>query len=93
MLHFIGFIFIIVLAILLIGLSLIAGFISRLFGGSKHGSGWRVYTTGRQSNAGSGQSAQSSSAGKLHEPDGGNKRKKVFSDDEGEYVDFEEVKD
>lgn len=41
MLHFIGFIFILVLAILLIGLSLIAGFISRLFGGSKHGSGWR----------------------------------------------------
>lgn len=93
MLHFIGFIFILILAVLLIGLSLIAGFISRLFGGSKHGSGWRVYTTGRQSNVGNGQSAQSSSTGKLHEPDSGNKRKKVFSDDEGEYVDFEEVKD
>lgn len=93
MLHFIGFIFIIIIAVLLIGLSLLASIITRLFGGKRGGgSSWRVYTSGRRPDNGNGRSAQSSS-GRLDEQEASGKRKKIFSDDEGEYVDFEEVKD
>ena len=59
MFHFLGFIFIIIIAVLFIGLALIGSFLRGIFGAGNRRTGQKGY----------------------------------HSKDEGEYVDFEEVKD
>lgn len=103
MFHILGFIFIIIIAILIIGLSIIGTVIRSVF---KMG-GQRPNNNTYQGNNGNGQprqgysfnggqrSATSTSndgvtpeEGELHI-----NRKKIFTKDEGEYVDFEEIKE
>ena len=80
MFHFLGFLFIILIAILFIGLSIIGTVIRSVFGLG----GRRSSNTYRNEN-GNYQSGKTSPHS--------NPRKKLFSQDEGEYVEFEEIKD
>lgn len=97
MLHFLGFIFIIIIAVLLIGLSIIGSVIQNIFklrrqrtdSGSYRNTGGYSYNTRQQSQT-------SSQEEEITNPEEGEirpKRKKLFSKDEGEYVDFEEIKE
>lgn len=85
--HVLGFFFIILIAILLIGLSIIGTVIRSLFGignrrtGNSHSSD-KAHTS-------NGPSASATGAGTYQRP----KRRKLFTQDDGEYVDFEEVKE
>lgn len=87
MFHFLGFLFIIIIAILLIGLSVIGTIVRSIFGlGKRHTS---TYGTDRQPfNTSPKDETAEAEEGEIHI-----KRKKLFSKDEGEYVDFEEVKE
>ncbi|MCD8181976.1 MAG: DUF4834 family protein [Bacteroides sp.] len=88
MFHILGFLFVIIIAILLIGLSIIGTVIRSIFGlGGRRSSG--TYQT-RSEN----QQTNSSQNKTDPETDGTpSKHKKLFSEDEGEYVDYEEIKD
>ncbi len=81
MLHLIGFLFIFALAILLAGAGLIAGLVRSLFGFVRgKGYGHRPFPHSG-SNRGSGSEERGKHSG----------RRKIFTKDDGEYVDFEEV--
>lgn len=86
MFHILGFIFFLVLIVLVFGLIIVLKIVGtvrrvgrRMKGTDKSSSPDYAYTGQQQS-----EDASSSAA---------SARKKVFSDDEGEYVDFEEIKD
>ena len=102
MLHVLGFFFIIIIAILLIGLSIIGTVIRSIFGLGRHRSsstyrndnedyqsGRKYSFNGRQQ---SGPIANEEPQTRANATSTHNKRKKLFSQDEGEYVDFEELK-
>lgn len=80
MFHFIGFILIVLLIILIIGLGLIASFLRSLFGLSKR--------TSRNQQSTSSQRTWNSVKEEEHHS---MNKKKIFSKDEGEYVDYEEI--
>lgn len=83
-----GFFFFIILIILIIGFSLISGVLKLLFGSRRRGETNRQQQENhRQAQGRTGRHSQTTSR-----PSSPN-RKKIFGDDEGEYVDFEEVKD
>lgn len=90
MFHILGFLFIIIIAILLIGLSIIGTVIRSIFGlGGRRTSSSRGYSyneNGQPSNYTSNEAEPEE--GEIHP-----KHKKLFSKDEGEYVDFEEIKE
>lgn len=99
MLHFFGILFFIIIAILIIGLSIIGTVIRGFFslGGRRTSSGpfrrpeGHSYANPQQSAGSSSQQGEGGitpEEGEIHP-----KRKKLFSEDEGEYVDFEEVKE
>lgn len=97
MFHFLGFLFIIIIAVLLIGLSIIGSVIQSIFklGRPRANSGTHQYTGGYSYNNQQ-QSRTSSQEEEITNPEEGEirpKRKKLFSKDEGEYVDFEEIKE
>lgn len=86
MFHILGFLFILILAILVIGLSIIANLVQSLFGRRRNPYTRQSYGTSSHAGADmrmedAASSSSSSSSGK----------KKLFAPDEGEYVDFEEV--
>lgn len=105
MFHFLGFLFVIIVFVLVIGLSLIGTLLRSIFGIG----GRRTYSDTYQPGNGNAQSSKGYSfAGNRQEEaasqTGGNetssyrndirkKRKKVFDKDDGEYVDFEEIKE
>lgn len=105
MFHILGFLFIIIVVILVIGLSIIGTVLRTVFGLGKHRSSSGTYQNGGgsyQSGGGysfSGSNQQQNTASQAHEEaaSSGNdihrKHKKLFSKDEGEYVDFEEIKE
>lgn len=74
-----GFIFFIIVAVFVIGFSVIANILRALFGQPKR-------TTS------SSQKANPAGSEKKKETSAPQKRKKVFDKDEGEYVDYEEIK-
>lgn len=87
MFGFLGFILIFILFIVLFVVALLGNFVRAIFGlgrrAPKHFNGESTASSDTTSNYTSGQSTTSSaSSGK----------KKIFSEDEGEYVEFEEVK-
>lgn len=91
MFHILGFIFILIIAVLFIGLSIIGVIVGKVFslGNGRRSSQNRPnnsYTSPHQANGNTGKAA----AEEIETP---SKRKKVFTDDMGEYVDFEEIKD
>jgi mannose/fructose/N-acetylgalactosamine-specific phosphotransferase system component IIC len=76
MFHLLGFLFILLLVVLLMGVGIISSFIRALFGwGRKTGGG-----TQQQ------QSARTTSGSRR-------RKKKIFTPDDGEYVEFEEIKE
>ena len=101
MFHFLGLLFIIIIAILLIGFSIIGTVIRSIFGlgGRRSSNTYRNdngnYQSGRdytfndrqQSGAASGEEPR------VREKTSHTRHKKLFSKDEGEYVDFEEIKE
>lgn len=80
MFHILGFTFIFLLVILIIGLGLIASFVRNICGLKKQSS--------RYQQANSSQKACHSTQEEAYQHAN---KKKIFSKDEGEYVDFEEV--
>lgn len=80
MFHILGFLFIIILAVLIIGLSIIGSVVRGIF---RLGNGVRRTSDSTPNN----HTAQP------EEPEIRPKRKKIFTEDEGEYVEFEEVKE
>ena len=98
MFHFLGFLFIIIIAILFIGLSIIGTVIRSIFGlGSHRSSGQNKngnYQPGGYSYNDNRQPSDSSQEKATAENEANQSgHKKLFSKDEGEYVDFEEIKE
>ncbi len=98
MFHFLGFILLLVLAVLLVGFVIVVAFVRRLFGMGKGKKQTTTYyyttrnsrndsTNTRRGNA-SGDDTVAVEEGELHI-----NRKKIFGKDEGEYVSYEEVKE
>lgn len=90
MLHFFGFLILIVIAVIIIGLTLVGSVLRALFGFGKRStpnaqssSNGRKYYRASETNKEEEMSTESDSA----------KHKKLFTDEEGEYVDFEEIKE
>lgn len=81
---FLGFVFFIVLIIIFFGLTVISRVLGVLFGFGRRNSSAR--------SASSNNTSDSAYNNKKRNADSTPKRKKLFDDDEGEYVDFEEVK-
>lgn len=97
MFHFFGFLFVIIVAVLVIGLSIIGSVLRTIFGGGeKHRPSSGSQHSGRGYSY-SGNRQQTSSArpegDTPREEDAPRKHRKLFSKDEGEYVDFEEIKE
>lgn len=85
MFAFLGFVFFLVLVVIIFGLTIINKILGVLFGlGRRKTSTRTTSSTNRAS-----QSAQNRNGNAQDTPN----HKKVFADDEGEYVDFEEIKD
>ncbi|MCD7940479.1 MAG: DUF4834 family protein [Bacteroides intestinalis] len=98
MFHILGFLFVIIVVILVIGLSIIGTVLRTIFGlGGKHRSSSGSYQSGQGYSYSGGQQQNSSSQTDEGTTSEGNdihrKHKKLFSKDEGEYVDFEEIKE
>lgn len=104
MFHILGFLFIIIVVILVIGLSIIGTVLRSIFGLGKRRTSSGSYQNGRgsyQSGGGysfSGDQQQTASSqaneGTTSSEDVVHrKHKKLFTKDEGEYVDFEEIKE
>lgn len=79
-----GFLLIIIVIVLVIGFSIITGILRLLFGFGRK----RNYQGGTRSDKTTYQNKEDDTNHNNQTP-----RKKIFSPDEGEYVDFEEVKD
>lgn len=99
MFHILGFLFITIIAVLLIGLSIIGTVIRNIFGLGRHrtSSDSGPYQKGNGNCQSGGYSyndnRQSSEKAQPEESKIRPRHKKLFSKDEGEYVDFEEIKD
>ena len=101
MFHFLGFIFFFILIILLIGFVILWRIVNTFLGiGKRMSGGTNPHTQGQQrttyqrtnyqQNENSADSSRSQSSASSSST---NEKKKVFGDDEGEYVDFEEIKE
>lgn len=100
MFHFLGFILLLVLAVLLVGFVIVVAFVRRLFGMGKGRKQTTTYyyttnnsrngsaTNTRRGNASADDDTVAVEEGELHI-----NRKKIFGKDEGEYVSYEEVKE
>ncbi len=84
---FLGFILILIIFIIFIVLAFLGNIVRSIFGlgrrAPKHFYGDKTSSTHTENNHSTFQSTTSTSP---------NEKKKIFSDDEGEYVEFEEVK-
>lgn len=88
MFGFLGIILILVLFVVLFVIAILGSFIRTIFGLGKRATqaftGEKTFSNHTQSTYSSAQSTQTSESS--------NGKKKIFADDEGEYVEFEEVK-
>lgn len=95
MFHILGFLFFFILINLVIGLALISKVIRTILGiGRRMTTGnasSSTNTSSRNSQYNSSSSSESNSQRQPNETTSG--RKKIFGSDEGEYIDFEEVKE
>ena len=89
MFHILGFLFIIIIAVIIIGLTIVGSVLRAIFGLGRR-------STTRTYNGGTTQRKQSHASDMDDEETIYEKEtlrhKKIFADDEGEYVDFEEIK-
>ncbi|WP_273162255.1 DUF4834 family protein [Bacteroides fluxus] len=98
MFHLLGFLFILIIAILIIGLGIIGTVVRSIFGLGRRRTSSASYQNpgGYSYNNPQQPSGSSTQTDKATEPEEGEihlKRKKLFSKDEGEYVEFEEIKE
>lgn len=91
MFHILGFIFFFVLIILIVGLVLLSKIVRAVFGFGRKMTGNTTTTGSQQHTAYSEDTNQGNNASQFTRKSK-ERRKKVFDDDEGEYVDFEEIK-
>ena len=91
MLHFFFFLFIIIIAVLFIGLSIIGAILRGLFGlGRRKSAPFKEHSSEEK------WQNHSSDPGEDVRPEEGElhiNRKKLFTKEDGEYVDFEEIKE
>lgn len=91
MFHIIGFLFFFILIILIIGLALLAKIVRSVFG-----LGRKMTNQTRTSNKTNSQETTNSDNFHNHHANPSKytqERKKIFDKDEGEYIDFEEIKE
>lgn len=94
MFSFFGFLFIIIIAILLIGLSIVGTVIRTIFGlGGRRSTDTNPNGKGYSFNDNQQPDTSHNEETTYEERAPHPKRKKLFSKDEGEYVDFEEIKE
>ena len=95
--HILGFIFIIFIVIFVSGISLIGSIIRALFGFKRRGPQQRSYSSGNGTNQ---QQGESQKGGYTHRSGSSTitifdtnvkPKKKIFTEDEGEYTDYEVV--
>lgn len=80
-----GLFFFVIIIVLLVGLSLVSSILRLLFGfGRKTNRTNNSHNTNEQTKESTSYNEQKTQTGN---------RKKIFDDDEGEYVDFEEIKE
>lgn len=84
MFHLLGFLFFLVLVVVVLGLALVSKVIGTLFG-------WGRKATDAFSGRSSAGASSASSSRSATPPPSASSKKKVFDDDEGEYIDFEEI--
>ena len=94
MFNLLGFFFILIIAILVIGVSIVGSILRALFGfGRRSTSNTRTYTTTNERQQQQNSQRREQEEESLTEDDFQPRRhKKIFAKDEGEYVDFEEIK-
>ena len=86
MFSFIGFIFFFILIILILGLSLVGRLLRTIFGLGRR-------PTDQPDSSHTHSASSSSANGGQNKSSNSPKRKKIFEDNEGEYVEFEEIKE
>lgn len=91
MFHILGFLFIIIIAVLLIGVGILTTLLRTIFGWGKRSSA--PHSDGYSHTRNRSQSPTSEEEVQAEEGETRYRHKKVFSADEGEYVDFEEIKE
>ncbi len=87
MFHIVGILFFVIIFIVLLGVSILWGVIMKLTNLFRKPQGRKSYSSS-QSYSSTSQRSES-----RRSDDNAGERKKLFDDDEGEYVDFEEVED
>ena len=99
MFGFLGFLLIIFLLVVFIGLTILSNILRVLFGIGKHtpyqsrtSTRPKQDTYTRSRTNGEGEDYAESASSPNRRPHSPGNRKKIFADDEGEYVDYEEVK-
>lgn len=96
MFHILGFIFFFILIILVIGLAILSKVIRTVFGIGRRMKGQESSRYNRSESAfkdfTQSQSTTNENA-RNNKTSGGRRKGKVFDEDEGEYVDFEEIKE
>lgn len=91
MFHLLGFIFIIIIAVFVIGLSIVGNILRLLFGFGRKSSA--STTKASPGSAYRYQNTQKREQENVRaQSDSDTKHKKIFGEDEGEYTDYEEVK-
>lgn len=102
MLHLIGFLFIIVIVVLVLGLTIVGSVLRTIFGfgrrrpaASESTRRPYSYESARTNTGSNTQTSEQAAAANTDTTSGtsGQGHKKIFAKDEGEYVDFEEVKE
>ena len=95
MFHILGFLFIIVIAVIIIGLALVGSVLRAVFGLGKRSPSSGSDLNGPNNNSGSRRYYHQTQANDKEEiiTGTGAKHKKLFDDNEGEYVDYEEIKE
>ncbi|WP_455591356.1 DUF4834 family protein [Bacteroides sp.] len=91
MFHILGFLFIIVIAVLIIGLTIVGSVLRAIFGlgGRRNTSSTHTYSGNHKHYHASDMDNDDDE--EVITEKGTNRHKKIFSDEEGEYVDFEEI--
>ncbi|WP_296259448.1 DUF4834 family protein [uncultured Phocaeicola sp.] len=89
MFHILGFIFFFLLVIFIIGLVLLSKVLRTIFGFGRKMTG---NTTKGNAGRSTAYSEEASQGNTRYSQQKGKARKKIFDKDEGEYIDFEEIK-
>lgn len=94
MFHLLGFLFIIFIVILVVGLTIVGSVFRAIFGFGRRRSAspGNTHTHTYRSTHAESQHTSANNDEKIRQEQTDTRHKKIFTKDEGEYVDFEEVK-